>query len=136
MPLLLDTHVLVWLMTGNRSLSEPVVREIEEAKATDDVFVPLICFWEISMLVAKRRLELDQPPLEWAHEVLRKPGISLAELTIEAAVNSTSLPDISHGDPTDHMIVATAREMGAVLVTHDRHILRYAEQGHVKVLAA
>lgn len=136
MPLVLDTHVLIWLMTGSRSLSRDATQEIEEAKDRDEVFVPLICFWEVGMLEAKGRLELDLPPLEWARDVLRKPGITLADLTVEAAIASTRLPGILHRDPTDHIIVATARELDATLVTHDRQIRRYAEQGHVKVLAA
>lgn len=136
MPLLLDTHVLIWLMIGDRSLSADATRAIEEAKLNEGVYVPVICFWEVAMLAAKGRLQLGQHPLDWAREVLDKPGVRLAELSVETAILSANLPGIFHRDPADQIIVATARALGAALVTHDRAILRYAAEGHVQVLAA
>lgn len=88
------------------------------------------------MLESKDRLVLDRPVIEWMHEVMAKPGLRLAPLTPEIAIRSSRLPGRFHADPADRMIVATARETGATLVTHDHAILRYAEQGHVQVMAA
>jgi PIN domain nuclease of toxin-antitoxin system len=51
-------------------------------------------------------------------------------------VDSARLPGDLHGDPADRMLVATARRVGATLVTRDGRILDYADGGHLSVLDA
>jgi PIN domain nuclease of toxin-antitoxin system len=52
------------------------------------------------------------------------------------AIESCQLPGQTHGDPADRMIIATARVIGASLMTHDRAILDYARWGHLQVIRA
>ncbi len=134
--LALDTHVLIWLMNGDLKLKPSVRDQIEHAGRTDDILAPVAVFWEIAMLVRKRRLELELPVASWAREVVARPGLSVAPLTPEIAIESYALPGRFHDDPADRMIIATARGLNATLVTRDRRILRYGEAGHVSVLAA
>jgi PIN domain nuclease of toxin-antitoxin system len=54
----------------------------------------------------------------------------------EIAVASTRLPGKLHPDPADRLIVATARDLGAVLITEDDLLLTYGKAGHVKVQRA
>ena len=67
---------------------------------------------------------------------LRAPGVTLLPLSPEIAVESTRLPGSPHGDPADRILVASARVAGARLATRDEGILRYAADGHVRVLDA
>jgi predicted nucleic acid-binding protein len=62
--------------------------------------------------------------------------VRLAPLSPAIAVESTRLPGDFHRDPADRFIVATARELGATLVTRDERILRYGAEGFVQVLDA
>jgi PIN domain nuclease of toxin-antitoxin system len=78
------------------------------------------------MLVAKGRLELDRDVLVWIRQALVLPRVTLVPLTPEIAVRSTRLGVGFPGDPADRILVATARELGASLVTKDA-ILRNAE---------
>ena len=78
------------------------------------------------MLVTKGRLELDRDVLVWIRQALALPRVTLVPLTPEIAVRSTRLGAAFPGDPADRILVATARELGASLVTKDR-ILRSAE---------
>ena len=64
------------------------------------------------------------------------PGLSLMPLTPSICVRSLRLPGVFHGDLADRLIVATARELGAVLLTRDEPILQYAALGHLRALAA
>jgi PIN domain nuclease of toxin-antitoxin system len=69
------------------------------------------------------------------HEA-RPPGVTITELSPEIAIESTRLPGDVHGDAADRMLIASARVLGAVLVTCDERILDYAASGHVRVLDA
>lgn len=133
---LLDTHVLIWLLNGDRTLSPAAVAEIERAAREATVFVSAITPWEIGMLVAKGRLTLTRDVQEWVYEALRQPGVALAPLEPVIAVASTRLPGTIHGDPADRLIAATARHVGALLVTADDRLLAYGAAGHVAVLRA
>ncbi len=68
--------------------------------------------------------------------MLALPGISLAPLSPKIAVASTRLPGELPSDPADRMIVATARQLGATLVTADQALLTYGQTGHLKRLDA
>lgn len=136
MPLLLDTHVIVWLTLGSAELSPAARAAIDDATKTDEVLVCAMSFWEIAMLVARRRLSVGEPIERWAETVIAQHGIRLAPFTVEMAVGSVDLPSGLHADPADRFLVATARETGATLVTRDRRLLAYGADGHVATLAA
>jgi PIN domain nuclease of toxin-antitoxin system len=53
-------------------------------------------------------------------------GLGVWELTRPVVLHSCSLPQPFHGDPADQILVATARHHGAVLLTKDQRIRRYA----------
>ena len=86
------------------------------------------------MLESKGRVHILVPPDEWVREALAMPGLTLAPLTPEIALESTRLPGTFHGDPSDRIIVATARKMSARLLTSDEKIIQYGKQHHVAVL--
>ena len=128
----LDTHALVWLLQGSDRLGPGARTLIEAAAKGDGAFVAAISAWEIAMLVAKGRLALDREVGEWLDAALALPGLRLAPLDPQVAVDSTRLPGDPHGDPADRMIVATARRHTATLITDDAQVLAYSAAGHVK----
>jgi len=133
---LLDTHALVWLVVGDGQLRLAVRQRIETAAQAQQLWVSAITPWEIGMLVAKGRLVLDRDVMDWLQAALSLPGIRVAPLEPALAVASTRLPGELHGDPADRLIVATARHLGATLVTADAALLAYGQLGHVGVLSA
>jgi PIN domain nuclease of toxin-antitoxin system len=133
---LLDTHALVWLVMGDERLRPAVRRRIEAAAQQQQLWVSAITPWEVGVLVAKARLVLDRDVMDWLQAALALPGIRLAPLEPVVAVASTRLPGDLHGDPADRLIVATARRLGAALVTADAALLAYGQLGHVQVLSA
>jgi PIN domain nuclease of toxin-antitoxin system len=60
--------------------------------------------------------------------------VQLADLSPDLLIASSYLPGKPPKDPTDRILAATARELGATLVTRDRTLLDYGKQGHVAVL--
>jgi PIN domain nuclease of toxin-antitoxin system len=133
---LLDTHAWVWFRLGEAAaFHRASIDAIHAAAARSALRVSVISVWEVAMLAAKRRLQLGLPVTEWVQGALAAPGLMLAELTPEIAIEACSLPGEFHDDPADRMIVATARVTGATLYTKDRSILAYGRRGHVNVAA-
>lgn len=134
--LLLDTHVLVWSVEDSPRLGMQAKQAINRAAREERVAVSAITPWEIALLVSKGRLTLDQDVLDWVRTALGVPGIRLFPLEPEIAVASTCLPWEMHADPADRILAATARHLGATLVTADRALLEFARQGHFKGMDA
>jgi PIN domain nuclease of toxin-antitoxin system len=133
--LILDTHIWLWLINGDPKIKNSgLLLEIIKAARKKSLLVPAICPWEVSMLVSKNRIELEGNTLDWINKALSAPGINLCPLTPDIAYESVNLPGDFHGDPADRMIVASARKFNGTLVTFDKKILEYSEEGHVKIL--
>lgn len=126
MPALLDTHAWIWWVTEDRRLSQAARRTIEKQQALDALLLSLISVWEVAKKVEKGQLALDRPVGEWIDLATTQAGLHLAELTRPILVESCRLPPPFHGDPADQIIVATARDRDAIIVTKDRRIREYA----------
>jgi PIN domain nuclease of toxin-antitoxin system len=135
-PLVLDTHVWIWLINGDKKLSSVVVRQIEEKAREGQVFIPAICVWEVALLEKRGRLAFSTDIGQWVDQALSAPGIQLMALTPDIAIDSCHLSEPFHPDPADRLIVATARALNARLVTGDERIMAYGKEGHLKVLTA
>lgn len=122
--ILLDTHVLVWLDADSADLGRDAAASIDREFADGGVWVSAISFWEIGMLVGKGRLIIARPLATWREELLTA---GLLEWPVDGsiALQAAELAQF-HGDPADRLIVATARAMGAKLVTADRRILEWS----------
>jgi PIN domain nuclease of toxin-antitoxin system len=129
LPLLLDTHIWIWaLELREREIPSAVLRTIDFASRHGHVLVSAISLWEVAMLAEKRRITLSAEPFAWIETAIGASGMRVVELTPRIAVESTRLPGKPHGDPADLILMATARSIGARLVTRDRRILTYAER--------
>jgi PIN domain nuclease of toxin-antitoxin system len=125
--ILLDTHVLVRYLMGDKKLGKRAIAAIDKALSLDEVFVSAISFWEVEMLVARGRLELDTTVSAFRTLTLRH-GIQEEPLDGEIAIAAAELPD-SHADPADRMLVATSVLRGFTLVTADQVLLDWKLRG-------
>jgi PIN domain nuclease of toxin-antitoxin system len=73
-------------------------------------------------------------PQRWFERLLQAPGLQLADMPPDLLIASSFLPGTPPRDPADRIIVTTAREYGYKLVTRDRPLLDYAEQGHIQAI--
>jgi PIN domain nuclease of toxin-antitoxin system len=127
-PLLIDTHVWVRYINGSPDLKSTAVHSVESARRTGSAFISVISIWEIALLVRKGRLDLPIGVERWVQRAFELPGIQLAPLSPQIAIESVTLPDTLNKDPADRILVATARIHGYILVTRDKDILRFAKQ--------
>jgi PIN domain nuclease of toxin-antitoxin system len=133
-PLLLDTHTAIWVSRGE--LSASAAEKLHEAARTGvTTYVSPITAWEVGLLVSHNRLSLGATPQRWFARILATPNVYLAELSPDILIASSFLPGKPPNDPADRILLATARDLGATLVTRDRAILAYGESGHVSTLA-
>jgi len=134
--LLVDTHTLIWMVEEAPRLGLQTAQALNKAGRQNRIAVSAITPWEIALLVSKGRLKLGADVMRWVSEALAKPGVRLAPLEPEIAVESTRLPWEMHADPADRILVATARHLGATLVTADRALLELARNGHFRAMDA
>ncbi len=116
--IILDTHIWVWWVHNDKSLSETYRDHIKHSEA-DGLGLSVISCWEVAKLVEIKKLTLHCPITEWMDTALHYPGVELLELTPQIAIESTQLPGVFHRDPADQMIVATARMYDCFLLTMD-----------------
>jgi PIN domain nuclease of toxin-antitoxin system len=132
--LLLDTHAAVWI-TEDQPLAATAVEAINAAhQARNTVFVSAITAWEIGLLVSRNRLSLVAQPARWFQRLLAIPGVRLADLSPDILIASSFLPGNPPRDPAGRILLATARDLGATLITRDRLLLKYGEEGQVSAI--
>lgn len=132
--LLLDTHVLIWMLLGEATISPKKKQIILEAAKNESLFFSAISIWEVAMLAKTERITLHQPIQQWITHMLATPGLQLINLSADILCESVDLPGDFHKDPADRMIVATARVENATLVTRDARILEYAKSGYLSTI--
>ena len=122
----IDTHILVWWVSGSESLSPVADKAIKETLADgSEVIISSISAWEIAMLINKGRLVLNMDVERWLDEVSQIEGVRFLPVDNEIGLKSAMLPGEFHQDPADRMIVATARKLAVPLVTADEKIIAY-----------
>ncbi|MGL5878894.1 MAG: type II toxin-antitoxin system VapC family toxin [Xenococcaceae cyanobacterium] len=121
--IVLDTHIWVWWVDGNRRLTKATEQWIQQYQS-QGLGVSIISCWEVAKLVENNKLVLSCSVSEWLNDALAYPGVQLLDLTLPIAVESTQLVGF-HRDPADQIIVATARIYNCPLLTVDDKILNY-----------
>lgn len=124
--IVLDTHALLWWASGEHGqLSRAALQAIEAELDGGCIAISSISAWELAMLVARGRVALSFDSSEWLALTAQIEAVRFVPVDNEIAVKSVELPGEFHKDPADRIIVATARKLGAPLVTADEKILAY-----------
>jgi len=125
--LLLDTHVALWLDSGDERLGDAARRAIDQSwQAGGRIYLSAVSVWEIAVLVDKSFIELDLPVEEWVARFLNRPGLAAVSLDHAAAARAYRLHHFAYRDPADRMLIASAIGLGCPLVTRDDRIRHFA----------
>jgi PIN domain nuclease of toxin-antitoxin system len=125
MKYLLDTHVWIWWNMNPKKLSGRSRSLISAVARYDELLLSAISLWEFAKLLEKKRLAISCDPEEWFREALQMPKLRVAPISPSVAYRSTILPAPFHDDPADQIIVATAREENATVLSADARIRAY-----------
>lgn len=124
---LLDTHVWLWSVEGDvRRVGRRARQLLARAESHEAVRISPVAIFEVAALHTLGRIRLARPPEQWMHDSLSRAGIRIAELSPAMAVEAGAIPRAALSDPLDRLLVATARLLGATLLTSDALILDYA----------
>jgi PIN domain nuclease of toxin-antitoxin system len=140
--ILLDTHALYWLVSGETELAEQALVAIGESQEAGMLFVSPVTAWELSVATQKNsragRPNLGQDPPElWFREAVRATTARIIpvrqRISCEAAKVVT---DTGHRDPGDCFLIATARVRKLPLVTRDSTIreIALASPGYLSII--
>ena len=133
-PLLWDTCAVIWIYE-RAPLAEGALAAMGVAyREGVPSYISPITAWEVGMLISRGRLQLLIKPERWFANLFEVAGVRLAEMSPDLLIASSFLPGKPPRDPADRIMAATARDLGATVVTRDRVLLDYGGQGHIAVL--
>lgn len=121
MRLLLDTHLMLWWLTGDRRLPKQADQLIADSE--NEVYVSAASIWEVAIKSALGRIEGDVTEIEAA---LGPSGFLQLPIYGKHAAHVSKLPP-HHQDPFDRMLVAQSLIEPMRLLTHDRALAKYGE---------
>ena len=95
MKYLLDTHVLIWFLNGDKSLSSKARKAIESDNATN--FISVASLWEIAIKLSLDRLSI-KVPFEKLSNKLDKNNFQVLPIIFNDTVELSTLA-FHHRDP-------------------------------------
>lgn len=125
MKYLLDTHVWIWWNARPEALSPRVRKLLAAPDAYDELLLAAQSIWEFARLLESGRLGLSISADEWLQTALDMPKLRVVPLTPQIGLQAARLPDYTLRDATDQILIATAREENATIITHDPRIASY-----------
>jgi len=120
--IVLDTHVLVWWVSGSGRISARAKRAIDQGLRRGPAVVSTMSVLEIATAVRRGRLELNSPLDQWLTDLRALPELQFQPVSAGIAELAGSFDEATPGDPADRIIVATALTLRAKLVTADERL--------------
>jgi PIN domain nuclease of toxin-antitoxin system len=120
--ILLDTHVLVWMVADEDRLSRRAKSAIQSARVSDGLSIADVTIWELAFLIARGAIRTHNTIENTVRNFVTRSGVNVKPITAEIAVLATQFSGDYPKDPIDRLIGATARAEGIALVTRDERI--------------
>ena len=121
MNILLDTHVLWWLLNGSDKIPTAVANKILSGQNT--IFISVASVWEVAIKMSIGKLDFNGG-IDGFINALEDENFTLLEISKEHIKTVASLPLI-HRDPFDRMLIAQAMSENIPIMTTDSEIQKY-----------
>jgi PIN domain nuclease of toxin-antitoxin system len=120
--ILLDTHILIWLLIAPEILAPKTKKVILAARKSGSLALSAISLWEMAWLAHNKRIEVDVSVDSFVKKCASY--VQVLPITPEIAVRSVQFPKSYPNDPQDRIIGATALVEGIRLLTHNKLIVK------------
>lgn len=119
--ILIDTHVIVWLMTEPDRISRAAMEAMEECgRRGRRPGLSAASVYELAYGIRRGRILIRSTSVRFFDQL--KTRFELVPITEAIAFEAASFPETLHGDPIDRMITATALLNDCSLITFDNKI--------------
>ena len=122
MKILLDTHIFLWYISGDKRLSDDKRTSIQDLD--NEVYLSVVSIWEAFVKYQIGKLQLPQPPGIYLPTQRERHQILSLTLDEASVAHLAKLPSI-HRDPFDRMLICQANVHGIKLMTNDGIIHQY-----------
>jgi PIN domain nuclease of toxin-antitoxin system len=119
------THALLWWLTDDPALTQPVRKIIGETKNV--VLVSAASAWEIATKVRLGKLQSATDLVADFADQLKREGFQTLAISTSHAVRAGLLPG-PHKDPFDRMLIAQAQEESMPIVSNETLFDSYGVQ--------
>jgi len=127
MKYILDTHALIWFLSGDPQLSTRARYLMDDS--ANELLISVASLWEMAVKVSIGKLNLNQPFEKLFPEQLENNSIEILGITIDHLNAACNLP-FHHRDPFDRLIIAQAEIEQMSFIGADTIFDRYGVQRH------
>lgn len=118
---LLDTHVVIWFLNGDKLLSNKARKAIESDEAIN--YISLASIWEIAIKINLDRLSI-KVPFESLKKEFDKNSFQLLPITFNDTVVVSKL-EFHHRDPFDRLLISQSLVNDYTLISKDKEFSEY-----------
>lgn len=115
---LLDTHIFIWLIEGNKRLPKELIESLKDPNIT--LFLSIASIWEIAIKSVAKKLRVPRN----LEVVIKEAGITVLPIELPHVFATAKLA-LKHKDPFDRMLVAQAQIEKLTIITVDEKIKKY-----------
>lgn len=124
---LLDTHYMLWAVADSKKLSKKIRDIIIDPDHR--IIVSTISFWEVSLKVSLRKLEIEGFSPENLPAACLQMGFEIERLSPGDSSSYHRLKAAHHRDPFDRMLIWQAMCNNYIFISTDRDVRKYASEG-------
>ncbi|HWZ03788.1 MAG TPA: type II toxin-antitoxin system VapC family toxin [Mucilaginibacter sp.] len=127
---LLDTHCLIWFQENNPKIPEQVMKLIQQSDNV--VFFSQISLFEITIKQKVGKLPAFNATIEEIYDQAINDGFTFLQIQNQHIYNYNQIPLLTdHRDPFDRLLIATALQENAIILSADEQLQRYSDTVNV-----
>ena len=131
-PILLDTHIILWMFEGNEKLSQKARTIISDN--IDSIYYSVASMWEVQIKYGIKKMPISGREFMHYCEESGYHKLPVDDMhIIELANLQREEGAIPHNDPFDRILLSQAKAEGFSFVTHDPLFRAYNENCVVEV---
>jgi PIN domain nuclease of toxin-antitoxin system len=118
---LIDTHILIWYINGDKNLSDKQIHLIENPG--NKLVISIVSFWELTVKLSLNKLRLDKD-LRQIEEYILERDFEILNISFDHLNTLSELPH-HHKDPFDRLLIAQAITENLTIISADQHFTAY-----------